>query len=214
MKSNTVHNGNDPAFLSIISPTRPFGIARRQYLQPMLPLRILAGTLLAMTPLSGGAHIPAAPIREKGWDGPGHLCEPNFTFRVEQGEFVREDVQLELWQPSSNTIKSQNGWYYISTLHAKPADRKKLKLIKRFSFGELYVIDPVDVSFIKDSFVFISRSNAKPWIEISFIRLVQPHSTSPDWRVAPQGSIDPALYGAVLERMDFTNAPQADCLNH
>jgi hypothetical protein len=179
----------------------------------MIMLKIGAGASLAILAFAANAHIPASRIPEKGWYGPGHLCEANFTLRVKRGEYIREDVQLEPWYPASDTIKSSEGWYAISTLRDNPAKADRIRRLNSNNLGTIYRLRPTVDSTFSARFVFSPRETAAFPVEIKFFRADRPSSATSDWRIAPQKSYDPAQYETVLNRIDFSNLRQTDCLN-
>jgi hypothetical protein len=106
-------------------------------MKPSIPLMVI---LIAAGPASA---LPPPPgcCAEVGWDGPGTLCEENFTLAVEPDEFVREDIQLEPWYPISNTVKSPHGWYSItvrdrSRSRLQPTD--SLRIVRKDGQGRLF----------------------------------------------------------------------------
>lgn len=187
---------------------------RLRHILTMARLRIMLIAALAIMSSSGSAYIPRGPLPEVGWDGPGHLCEASFTLKVERGEYVREDVQLEPWYPASNTIKSSDGWYSISELHEMPEKSENLRKVISNDHGEIYSFKLTDSFSFSARFIFTSRDKDKPPIEVQFFLPTHPRPASSDWRIAPQKPYDPARYQSVLNRVDFSSAPQTDCLNH
>lgn len=100
-----------------------------------------------------------------GWAGPGHLCEAEFTLRVEPSEYAREDIQLEPSYPPSITIKSAEGWYTISILLVKPPRPESAAKVRATPNGAVYRYSD---NRTQAAFVFIPNGRQKPAIKIVF----------------------------------------------
>lgn len=170
-------------------------------LAPFVASLVFAGT--------AAAHIPAGPMAEVGWAGPGHLCEAHFTLAVEPDEYVREDIQLEPSQPASNTIKSERGWFTISILELAPTRPPRSPRVRVNGIGNLYEF-PDDL--VGGRFVFLPSSTARPAVEITFYKVAGSPQTG-DWKTSPQRSFRRDEYAAVLDRIAFTRTDPSDCLN-
>lgn len=106
------------------------------HILPMNLLKLACFCLVAI-PMAGDAHIPSAAFSEVGWNGPGHLCEANFTLKIQDGERVVEDVQLEPWYAASDTIKSSAGWFHVTTMNRKPNASERLRRIISMKIGNV-----------------------------------------------------------------------------
>ena len=181
----------------------------------MLPMNLLKAACVCLVAVStaGGAYIPSVALPELGWHGPGHLCEASFTLKVEEGERVVEDIQLEPWYPASDTIRSSAGWFVVTTMNRKPDASERIKRISSTKTGKIYSFRLIDPFAFSARFIFEPRDALKPFIEISFFRVDRPDPRRPDWHIAPQKSYDPERYADVISRIDFSNASQIDCLN-
>jgi hypothetical protein len=175
-----------------------------------LPLVICAMVVLSGT--VARAVIPAGPIPEVGWNGPGYLCEAAFTLEVRPDEFVREDIQLEPWYAPSNTIKSETGWFNVTVLADRPVKPGRRFELSADASGELYEEPPIDPNAFDKSFVFFPVRAGDHAVRISFFK-VQAAPQSPDWRTVPQRSYPPSRYREVLKRFVFAKANPPDCLN-
>lgn len=143
------------------------------------------------------------------WSGPGHLCEAQFTFEVEASEYVREDIQLDLFYPASNTIKSEAGWFTITTLMLKPQKPERRFRVGADRLGVLYEY-PDDA--LEKRFVFFPLKADRPAVEVSFHK-VSGHPQAPNWKIAPQRSFQPPEYAGVLRRLVFARTHPKDCIN-
>lgn len=146
---------------------------------------------------------------ELGWAGPGHLCEADFTLKVEANEYVREDVQLEPSYPASNTIKSEAGWFTISTPALKPRRPERRFRIAADRLGALY--EHPDGALDK-RFVFFPATADRPAIEVKFHKIVGTPGGM-NWMTAPQRSFPSQQYEAVLRRLVFARTHPDDCIN-
>ena len=172
----------------------------------------LAGLALIAFPPFTVAYIPAKPLPEKGWDGPGQLCEKRFTLTVNSDEYVREDIQLEPWYPVSNTIKSPTGWFGITQASDRPSRNKLGKLLQSRPQGMVYDYGVDDLTGNK-LLIFLPRNRTHGSVVISFYPAYRSSTNNSDWRAAPQVGYDPAEYDSVLRRIVFNNAARTDCLN-
>jgi hypothetical protein len=171
--------------------------------------------ILATSVMCGGvanAFIPPNPLPEVGWDGPGHLCESAFTFRVKAGEFVREDPQLEPSYPPSNTIKSEAGWFAITTLSNKPPEPASRSRLRKDKLGEVFDVPPNDPYSFDKELVFFPSNAKRPAVAVTFFKVTK---TPPDadWRKLPQRSFSQSGYLEVLNRIVFARSNPTDCLN-
>lgn len=172
----------------------------------------LAGIALIAFPLFALAYIPAKPLPEKGWHGPGLLCEKRFTLTVNPDEYVREDIQLEPWYPISNTIKSPTGWFGIKQASDRPSRGKLGKLLQSRPQGTVYdygVEKHTDIKLL----IFLPRDPELGSVVITFYGADRSSAKNGDWRSAPQVGYDPAGYHSVLQRIVFTPSARSDCLN-
>lgn len=175
-------------------------------------MKLLTGACLVSVPVAADAYIPAVPIPEFGWNGPGHLCEAHFSLKVESSEFVLEDPQLELWYPESYTVKSSDGWYSLVVLRKKTERRKRTAKISASKLVTIYGLQPADDSSV--DFLIIPRDRAKPSLLIEFFVVDKPNPFSSNWRVTPQKSYDSDRYQTVLDRIDFSGMQEGDCFEH
>lgn len=148
-------------------------------------------------------------MAEVGWAGPGHLCEAEFTLKVEANEYVREDVQLEPSYPASNTVKSEAGWFTISTLTLKPQQPERRLQVAADSLGALYEYPE---GALDKRFVFFPATTERPAVEVKFHKIVGT-SDGMNWMAAPQRSFPTTQYDAVLRRLVFARTHPDDCVN-
>lgn len=178
----------------------------------------MVSRFLPITFLFAGAASAALPpppgcCAEAGWDGPGLLCESAFTLRVAPDEYVREDVQLEPWQPSSNTVKSPRGWYSITVVDGRsqrPRRRDRLRLLRETQLGRLFEYAAAD-QHDAARFVHVPRRGSRPWLEVTFWKATRADSS--DWRQSPQVTYSAERYDDVLERIGFEGACPPNCLS-
>jgi hypothetical protein len=163
-------------------------------------LAILAiSAALAATPAF--ANIPAQPLPEVGWAGPGHLCEAEFTLRIEAGEFAREDIQLEPAYPASNTIKSPGGWFTVSVLQLKPPKPPFRRAVRTDAQGAVYNYQD---DGLKKVFLFLPKVTSRPALTVTFWK---------DPAVAGPSDDQRSRYASVLNRLTFARTSHADCIN-
>ncbi|MDE2596736.1 MAG: hypothetical protein KGL44_07665 [Sphingomonadales bacterium] len=165
------------------------------------------------TAIAAKGHIPASPLPEKAWNGPGFLCEAAFTLALIDDEIAREDIQLEPSQPMSNTIKSAEGWYSVVQLVLPRKLGRNLTMLKRARSGDIYQEPPENPAFVSAQFIFVPRGRRRSTVAIEFLKADQPNSRSTDWHVMPQKSYDPGKYAVTLDRFDFSRTPVMSCLN-
>ena len=178
-------------------------------------MKSVSVVLCAVATMCSGAaqaFIPAVPLPEVGWAGPGHICESSFTLRVKQGEFVREDIQLEPSQPTSNTIKSEAGWFTVATLTIRPSRPILRSRVHSDKAGDLYEVPPDDPYSFEKAYLFLPSKPRAPAVEISFFKVTASPS-DPDWRRMPQRSFSQSAYAEVLARIAFRKDAPSDCLN-
>jgi len=167
---------------------------------------VIAALAVFMLAGPAGAYVPSGPPPpEAGWDGPGLFCGEGFTFTVEAGEFIREDLQLQLSQPISNTVKSARGWYSISVpFIVDPAEPNTPppggRLVSRDEKGALYEYAGSNLNYLGRAFVYFPVGRDRRPVTVEF----SSPGTGGDWRrQPPQAELGPEEQRGVLKRIAF-----------